>query len=282
MDADENSLKKSKDNSSTSILRNVSMKRSRRGTLSGGDGTSSTTKQKIATAINHIVNRRASVSTQRPKDFLAGIIIPRNEPSTQVRNVPTSPTSDKTASQLQMQLPPPPSQQQHQQQQQQKQQQQQQQQQQEVRQQEQEQLQDIRNKSPRPPSSHSSHHLSVSPTQPSFPLSFTAEEDSFIDNNIDASDSINKINNNSSSRRFGFHGSSSQYPNSSGSSISSQKKNSLFRDNKNVPKDDRMEKLLKKAKNFLDHKQRPRSRVASLWSFIGEYILKMDFYFCRL
>ncbi|CAI2191722.1 15584_t:CDS:2, partial [Funneliformis geosporum] len=215
MDADEN---KSKDNSNTSILRNVSMRRPRRGTLSGGDGTSNTSaKQKIATAINHIVHRRASLSTQRPKDFLAGIIIPRNEQITQARN-------------------PPPT-------------------------------------TLRPPSTHSSHHLPISPTQSSFPLSATAEEGSLVENNIDACNgSVNKINhNNPHSRRFGPHGSSSQYPNSSSSSVSSQKKqtSSLFsRDNKNVPKDDRMDKLLKKAKNFLDHRQRPKSRIASLWSFI--------------
>jgi hypothetical protein len=66
MDADENSSTKSKDNSSsTSILRNVSIKRPRRGTLSGGDGTSSTTKQKIQTAINHIVHRRASIQVSK-------------------------------------------------------------------------------------------------------------------------------------------------------------------------------------------------------------------------
>ena len=65
MDTDENSSTKSKDSSNTSILRNVSIKRPRRGTLSGGDGTSSTTKQKIATAINHIVHRRASIQVSK-------------------------------------------------------------------------------------------------------------------------------------------------------------------------------------------------------------------------
>src|SRR5436190_673539 len=131
MDADENSSTKNKD-SSTSILRNVSIKRPRRGTLSGGDGTSSTTKQKIATAINQIVHRRASVSTQRPKD-LASIIIPL----TQGKNTPPkSPITDKSASQQQLQ---------------------------QSQQEEQEQSQSKRSKSPRPPSSHSSQPLSVSP-----------------------------------------------------------------------------------------------------------------------
>src|SRR5436190_16463793 len=96
MDADENSSTKSKDSSTTSILRNVSIKRPRRGTMSGGDGTSSTTKQKIATAINQIVHRRASLSTQRPKD-LAAIIIPRTDSLTQ------GPITDKSASQQQIQ-----------------------------------------------------------------------------------------------------------------------------------------------------------------------------------
>ncbi|CAG8560430.1 13284_t:CDS:2 [Funneliformis mosseae] len=184
MDVDEN---KSKDSSNTSILRNVSMRRPRRGTLSGGDASNTSTKQKIATAINHIVHRRASLSTQRPKDFLAGIITPRNEQITQARNTPPT-----------------------------------------IRRQEQERLQDINRTtsiSPRPPSTHSSHHLSISPTQPSFPLSATVEEGSLVETNIDAY-------------------------------------------NKNIPKDDRMDKLLKKAKNFLDHRQRPKSRIASLWSFI--------------
>ncbi|CAG8806832.1 16097_t:CDS:2, partial [Racocetra persica] len=34
--------------------------------------------------------------------------------------------------------------------------------------------------------------------------------------------------------------------------------------------DDRMEKLLKKAKIFLDQRQKSKARIASLWSFIGE------------
>lgn len=244
MDADENSSTKSKD-SSTSILRSVSIRKPRRGTLSGGDGTSSATK-KIATAINQIVKRRASVSTpSQPKD-LAGISIPR--PETLTRNTPpTSPITDKsTSQQLQIQVHNSQQIQQHQQQ---------------VQQQDQEQRQSqsiiniIRNKSPRPLSSHSTHNISISPTHSSFPLSVTNEEDSFVVNSIDV---INESTNNSD-----------KHP--------SQKKmnSSLFtRDNKNVPKDDRMEKLLKKAKNFLDHKQRSKTRVTSLWNFIGEYVLR--------
>ncbi|GES98608.1 ral GTPase-activating protein subunit alpha-2-like [Rhizophagus clarus] len=229
MDADENSSTKSKD-SSTSILRSVSIRRPRRGTLSGGDGTSSTTKQKIATAINQIVHRRASVSTpSRPKD-LAAISVPRPEPLP--RNTPISPITDKGISQ-QLQIPNLLQQQQQQ-----------------VQQQdlEQRQFNIIKNKSPRPLSSHSTHNVSVSPTQSSFPLSVTTEEDSVIKSVDVLSDST----------------SNSDKP-------PSQKKmnSSLFtRDNKNVPKDDRMEKLLKKAKNFLDHKQRSKARVTSLWNFI--------------
>jgi hypothetical protein len=248
MDADENSSTKSKD-SSTSILRNVS-KRQRRGTLSGGDGTSSTTKQKITTAINQIVHRRASLSSSRPKE-LAGIIS-RPESLTQGRNTQTSPIIDKSTSQQQTQTQV------------------------QVQQQEQEKRQSqgiinkIRSKSPRPPSSHSSHHKPVSPTQSSFPLSVTTEEDSYVDSTIDTiNDSINKNNDN-------------KRPNSN-SSFSSQKRmnSSLFtRDNKNASKDDRMEKLLKKAKNFLDHKQKSKSRVNSLWNFIGEYILFILIYIC--
>jgi hypothetical protein len=243
MDADENSSTKSKD-SSTSILRNVSssIRRPRRGTLSGGDGTSSTTKQKIATAINHIVHRRASVSTpSRPKDLI-GITVPR--PETLTRNTPpTSPTIDKsTLQQLQTQVQNS------------------QQQQQQVQQQDQEQRQSqgiiniIRNKSPRPLSSHSNQNISVSPTRSSFPLSVTTEEDSSVVKSIDAISDSTSYSDKSSHKRMN---------------------SSLFtRDNKNVPKDDRMEKLLKKAKNFLDHKQRSKARITSLWNFIGEYILR--------
>ncbi|PKC73960.1 hypothetical protein RhiirA1_437238 [Rhizophagus irregularis] len=232
MDADENSSTKSKD-SSTSILRSVSIRKPRRGTLSGGDGTSSTTK-KIATAINQIVKRRASVSTpSQPKD-LAGISIPRPEILT--RNTPQA--SPSTSQHLQTQVHKS-----------------QQIQQQQVQQQDQEQRQSqgiiniIRNKPPRPLSSHSTHNISVSPTHPSFPLSVTNEEDSSVVKSIDViSESTNNSDKPPSQRKMN---------------------SSLFtRDNKNVPKDDRMEKLLKKAKNFLDHKQRSKARITSLWNFI--------------
>jgi hypothetical protein len=183
----------------------------------------------------------------RPKD----LIIPRTDSIT--HTPPKSPITDKSASQQQLQTQVQQSQQLQQQQQQQQ-----------VQQQEQEQSQGIinkiRNKSPRPSSSNSSQFTSVSPTQPNFPITFTAEEVSSVDN-----DSINK---NGDNRRL--HGS-----NLSNSSFSSQKKSIFTRDNKHAPKDDRMEKLLKKAKNFLDNKQRPKARITSLWSFIGKHI----FYF---
>lgn len=35
-------------------------------------------------------------------------------------------------------------------------------------------------------------------------------------------------------------------------------------------KDDKPEKLKKKAKNFLDERQKTKSRAQSLWSFIGK------------
>ncbi|CAG8449369.1 5481_t:CDS:10 [Cetraspora pellucida] len=42
----------------------------------------------------------------------------------------------------------------------------------------------------------------------------------------------------------------------------------MNRENKGILKDDRMEKLLKKAKIFLDQRQKSKARIASLWSFI--------------
>lgn len=38
-------------------------------------------------------------------------------------------------------------------------------------------------------------------------------------------------------------------------------------------KDDKPEKLKKKAKNFLDERQKTKSRAQSLWSFIGKIII---------
>lgn len=46
----------------------------------------------------------------------------------------------------------------------------------------------------------------------------------------------------------------------------------IIRDNKSANKDEKMEKLLKKAKLFFDQKQKPKTRATSLWNFIGELI----------
>src|ERR1043165_8872342 len=65
----------------SAVRKTVSLTRKRRNTQSNGDGsncssssTSSTsTKQTITTAINQIFHRRASISSQRPKDIIAEI-----------------------------------------------------------------------------------------------------------------------------------------------------------------------------------------------------------------
>jgi hypothetical protein len=40
-------------------------------------------------------------------------------------------------------------------------------------------------------------------------------------------------------------------------------------------KDDKPEKLKKKAKNFLDERQKIKSRAQSLWSFIGMFFSRL-------
>ncbi|CAG8526097.1 24048_t:CDS:10 [Dentiscutata erythropus] len=121
------------------------------------------------------------------------------------------------------------------------------------------------------------------PLQPSFPLTSTAEEHltETLDNiNCDLINNINgarlpsnNIGNSSILKRLGTYSGNSSSQHSPTASISSRKANSLFtfdmnRENKGILKDDRMEKLLKKAKIFLDQRQKPKARITSLWSFI--------------
>ncbi|CAG8520853.1 1490_t:CDS:10, partial [Gigaspora rosea] len=128
------------------------------------------------------------------------------------------------------------------------------------------------------------------PLQPSFPLTSTAEEHltETLDNinkqsegrSIESAPDINEarlpsnsIGNNNILKRLGTYSGNSSSQHSPTTSISSRKANSLFtfdmnRETKGIVKDDRMEKLLKKAKIFLDQKQKSKARIASLWSFI--------------
>lgn len=235
----------------STIQKTISLSRKRRGTHSNGDGSNSSTKQTFTTAINQILNRRSSISSQRPKDLLAEINTNRSETinSTQIAS-PSSPTAvnapfKQPQNQLSQNQPSHSTQP----------------------------IQRLlRKKSLR---SINGQYSPVSPSQSS-PLSPTVEEN--------LSDSLSDIdsNNNLNYKRT-HHGTNSSSANSSASSISSPRKQFLFeissREQKllmssqtSQTKDDRMEKLLKKAKIFLDAKQRPKARIVSLWSFTGMFI----------
>ncbi|GBB96125.1 hypothetical protein RclHR1_02690010 [Rhizophagus clarus] len=224
----------------------VSLARKRRGTQSNGDGSSGSTKQTLTTAINQILNRRASISSQRPKDLLAEINTNRLESTNSTQN--TSPPSPVAVN------APFKQQQQHQNQ--------------------------LSHSAQQPQpfqrllrkkSLHTSTSVQYSPVSPSqaSPLSPTVEED--------LSDSLSDTDSNNNRRiHHGSNSSSNPSINSIASSVSSPRKQFIFdREQKLLmssqttqTKDDKMEKLLKKAKIFLDVKQRPKARIASLWSFI--------------
>jgi hypothetical protein len=245
----------------------VSLARKRRGTQSNGDGSSSSTKQTFTTAINQILHRRASVSSQRPKDLLAEINTNRLEITNNIKNTsPPSPVAVNAPFKQQPQNQPSqnqPSQNQP-----------------SHSTQQQPPLQRLlRKKSLRSPTS--GQYSPVSPSQCS-PLSPTVEED--LSDSLSDFDSNNNLNN----KRM-HHATNSSSVNSiasSPSSISSPRKQFIFeisnREQKllissqtSQTKDDRMEKLLKKAKIFLDQKQRPKARIASLWSFTGMFSFKI-------
>lgn len=241
------------------VQKTVSLVRKRRGTHSNGDGSSGSTKQTFTTAINQILHRRASLSSQRPKDLLAEINTNRLDITNSIQNTsPPSPVAVNSPFKQQPQNQPSQNQSSH------------------STQQHFQRL--LRKKSIR--TSNNGQFSPVSPSQSS-PLSPTVEEN--------FSDSLSDIdsNNNLDNKRMqhGTNSSSNQSVNSSASSISSPRKQFLFeigsREQKllispqtSQTKDDKMEKLLKKAKIFLDIKQRPKSRIASLWSFTGKFIFK--------
>ncbi|RIA87709.1 hypothetical protein C1645_776672 [Glomus cerebriforme] len=241
------------------IRKTISLTRKRRGTQSNGDGSNdSSTKQSITTAINQIFHRRASVSSQRPKDLITELNTNRLEStnSTQSTDPPSPITANAQPSQNQpshsthKQQPP---------------------------------LQRLlRKKSLR--ASNGGQYSPVSPSQSS-PLSPTVEESSSysdINNNksnddltdIDSNNNFNNNNSNLINKRM-HHGITSPPPaNSIASSVLSPKKQFPFeigsREQKSFQtKNDKMEKLLKKAKIFLDQKQSPKARITSLWSFTG-------------
>lgn len=87
----------------------------------------------------------------------------------------------------------------------------------------------------------------------------------------------------SSSIKKGFTGHSSEKPTNT-SNISAEEHLTLGADVPILPststftlssKDDKPEKLKKKAKNFLDERQKIKSRAQSLWSFIGTEVLNL-------
>uniref|UniRef100_U9U7G1 Uncharacterized protein n=1 Tax=Rhizophagus irregularis (strain DAOM 181602 / DAOM 197198 / MUCL 43194) TaxID=747089 RepID=U9U7G1_RHIID len=232
------------------VQKTVSLARKRRGTHSNGDGSSSSTKQTFATAINQILHRRASVSSQRPKDLIAEINTNRLETTNNIQNAsPPSPVAVNAPIKQQPQNQPSQNQSSH-----------------STQQPPFQRL--LRKKSIR--TSNNGQYSPVSPSQSS-PLSPTVEED-FSDSLSDI-DSNNNLNN--KRMQHGTNSSSNHSVNSSASSISSPRKQFLFEISSREQKllissqtsQTKDEKLLKKAKIFLDAKQRPKARIASLWSF---------------
>ncbi|CAG8501724.1 8669_t:CDS:10 [Funneliformis caledonium] len=178
-----------------SARRTGAFTRKRRSTQSNGDGSSSSTKQTFTTAINQILHRRASISSQRPKDLIAEINTSKIDNNKTRNTSPPSPISVNASIQQQNQ-PLPSHSTQHQ-----------------------PTLQRLLRKK----SFRASRQFSpVSPLKPPFHYRQQFEEDP------------------SREQKLLFH----------------------------QTKDDKMEKLLKKAKIFLDIKQRPKARIASLWSVI--------------
>lgn len=237
------------------VQKTVSLARKRRGTHSNGDGSSSSTKQTFATAINQILHRRASVSSQRPKDLIAEINTNRLETTNNIQNAsPPSPVAVNAPIKQQPQNQPSQNQSSH-----------------STQQPPFQRL--LRKKSIR--TSNNGQYSPVSPSQSS-PLSPTVEED-FSDSLSDI-DSNNNLNN--KRMQHGTNSSSNHSVNSSASSISSPRKQFLFEISSREQKllissqtsQTKDEKLLKKAKIFLDAKQRPKARIASLWSFTGKFI----------
>jgi hypothetical protein len=271
--------------------RRASITRKRRSTQSNGDGSNcsstpstSSTKQTITTAINQIFHRRASVSSQRPKDIITDINTIRLDTTdtNNIRNTsPTSPINVNAPFQQLSQNQQSPSHLTHQQQ----------------------PLQRLLRKKSLRSASTGGQYSTVPPSQSS-PLSPTVEEDPSYNaynntNNNNLNSSLNNVNdsnnnfNNSShnnnliNKRILLHNGiayTNSSPNSPTNSITSQtspRKQFPFeigsREQKllsSSTKDDRMEKLLKKAKIFLDQKQRPKARIASLWSIIGKFLFK--------
>ncbi|CAI2173211.1 18255_t:CDS:10, partial [Funneliformis geosporum] len=204
--------------------RTVSFTRKRRSTQSNGDGSSSSAKQTIATAINQILHRRASVSSQRPKDLIAEINTSKIDNNKTRNTSPPSPIAVNASFQQQNQ-PSPSHSAQHQ-----------------------PPLQRLlRKKSSRT----SGQFPPVSPTQSTFPLSPTVEEDQSSTNSSPISPVSTNASSPSTKKQFLFE-------------IGSREQKLLF----HQTKDDKMEKLLKKAKVFLDQKQKPKARIASLWSVL--------------
>lgn len=86
----------------------------------------------------------------------------------------------------------------------------------------------------------------------------------------------------SSSIKKGFTGHSSEKPTNTSNISAEEQHLTLGADVPILPststftlssKDDKPEKLKKKAKNFLDERQKIKSRAQSLWSFIGNEVL---------
>ncbi|CAG8752809.1 5482_t:CDS:1, partial [Funneliformis caledonium] len=88
-----------------SARRKGAFTRKRRSTQNNGNGSSSSTNQTFTTVINQILHKRASVSSQRPKDLIAEINTSKIDNKTR-NTLPPSPISVNASIQQQNQLLP--------------------------------------------------------------------------------------------------------------------------------------------------------------------------------